>query len=133
MKIIQRDGVIYAIHDSLDALKKDSLWYGENKEGIQVSRMYHDKGKVVKAHSHKFHPRSLDHTQECLIVFKGKIEFSFYDENKVFFDKIILNPGDLVVVYRGYHGMEVIEDDTLYFEIKTGPFTDIESDKEFID
>ncbi len=60
------------------------------------------------------------------------MKFSFYYEDNIFLDKIILNTDDILVIYSGYHEMEIIEDNTLYFAIKNGPFTDIESDKEFM-
>ena len=132
MKKIQKNGTIYAIYDSLNTLEKGSIWYGEKTDGIQVSRMSHDKGKSFKAHIHKFNPRSLNYTQECIIVIKGKIEFSFYDENKVFLDKVILNSDDMIISYKGYHGAEVLKNNTVFFEIKNGPFIDVDADKEFM-
>lgn len=131
MKRIERDGKLYAIYDSFSALERGVKWYGQNSDGIQVASMFYDRGKVVKPHLHKFRPRSSDYTQECVIVIKGKMEFSFYDQGKVFLDKVILNSGDLIVGFQGYHGMEVLEDGTIYFEIKNGPFTGL--DKEFMD
>lgn len=133
MKKIEKEGVVYAIYDSLSTLEKGFVWYGKNTDAMQVARMYHDKGKAVKTHRHKFHPRSLNYTQECVVLIRGKIEFSFYDKEKAFLDKMILNPGDLITIYNGYHGMEVLEDDTVYFEIKNGPFISLDVDKEFME
>ncbi len=133
MKRIERDGKLYAIYDSLATIEKGFKWYGEETDAIQVARMHYSKDKVVKPHLHKYRPRSLDYTQESVIVIKGKIAFSFYDKDKIFLDKVILNPGDLIVSFSGYHGMEVLEDDSVYFEIKNGPFTGLEGEKEFMD
>lgn len=133
MKKIEKNGVIYAVYDSLDTLEKGSVWYGEDKEWLQVSRMQHDRGKVVLAHIHKLRPRTIEHTQECLIDIRGSAKASIYDKDKNFLDSFILKTGDIVVFYRGYHGLEVLEDGTVYFEIKNGPFTGINEDKEFID
>ena len=132
MKRIERGGKLYAIYDTLASIEKGVKWYSSDIDGIQVASMSYGKGKVVKPHTHIFRPRSSNYTQESVIVVKGKIEFSFYDLDKVFLDKVILGPGDLIVSFMGYHGMEVIEDDTVYFEIKTGPFTGNEGDKEFM-
>ena len=133
MKRIERDGKLYGVYDNLATSEKGFKWYTENADAIQVARMYHDKVKEVKPHLHVYRPRSLDYTQECVILFKGKAEFSFYDNNKVFLDKVILNPGDLVVSFGGYHGLKVLEDNSLFFEIKNGPFPGNEIDKEFMD
>ncbi len=132
MKKIEKDGKLYAIYDNLGDIEKVANWYSGNTEAMQVASMFHDKGKVVKPHIHKFRPRSLNHTQECVIVRKGKLAFSFYDNNKEFLDKVILNSGDLIVSFQGYHGMEVLEDGSVYFEIKNGPFTGLNEDKEFM-
>ena len=132
MKRIERDGKVYAIYNNFASIEKGVKWYSEDFDAMQVASMSYDKGKVVKPHIHKLRPRSLNYTQECVILIKGKIEFSFYDQNKIFLDKITLNPGDVVIIFGGYHGMEVLEDNSAYFEIKNGPFTGNEVDKEFM-
>ena len=133
MKKIERNGVLYAAYDSLSEIEKGFNWYSKDSDAIQVASMSYDRGKVVEPHTHIFRPRSSDYTQESVIVVKGKIEFSFYDPYKIFLDKVVLNPGDLIISFTGYHGMEVLEDGTVYFEIKTGPFTGLEGEKEFMD
>ncbi len=133
MKKIEKNGIIYAVYDSLDTLdKKGPVWYGEDKEWLQVSRMHHDQGKTVLAHMHKFRPRTVEHTQECLIGIKGSAKASIYDKDKNLIDSVILTSGDTVSFFRGYHSLEVLEDGTVYFEIKNGPFTGIDEDKEFL-
>jgi len=36
------------------------------------------------------------------------------------------------VILRGYHGYEILEDDTRVLEVKNGPFTSVEADKELL-
>ena len=132
MKRIERNGKLYAVYDSLAEIKDGFNWYSADIDAIQVASMSYSRGKAVKPHTHIFRPRSSNHTQESIIVVKGKIEFSFYDQDKVFLDKVILNPGDVIVSFAGYHGMEVLEDGTIFYEIKTGPFIGNEGDKEFM-
>lgn len=133
MKRIEKNGVIYAVYDDFASIGKGVNWYSGDTDFMQVASMSHDKGKVVKPHLHVVRPRSVEYTQECVILIKGKLEFSFYDKNKIFLDKVILNSGDVVAIFGGYHGMEVLEDNSVYFEIKNGPFTGNEVDKEFLE
>ena len=132
MKKIEKNGVVYAVYDSLASIGKGVNWYSKDTDFMQVASMSHDKGKVVKPHLHVVRPRLVEYTQECVVLIKGKIEFSFYDKNKKFLDKATLGPGDVVTIFSGYHGMEVLEDNSVYFEIKNGPFTGNEVDKEFM-
>lgn len=132
MRKIEKNGKLYAIYEGLDSVGKGFNWHSKDTDAMQVASMSHDKGKVVKPHLHKIRPRSVEHTQECVVLVKGKIGFSFYDHNKDFLDKVILNPGDAVTIFSGYHGMEVLEDNSVYYEIKNGPFTGNEVDKEFL-
>ncbi len=133
MKRIERGEKLYAVYEDLASIGKGVNWHSKDTDAMQVASMSHDKGKVVKPHLHRVRPRSVEYTQECVVLVKGKIEFSFYDYDKVFLDKITLNPGDAVTIFGGYHGMEVLEDNSVYFEIKNGPFTGNEVDKEFLD
>lgn len=133
MKRIERGERLFAVYDNLASISKGFHWHGKDTDSLQVASMAHDKGKVVTPHLHKFRPRSVEYTQECVVLVQGKIEFSFYDYDKVFLDKVTLNPGDAVTIFGGYHGLKVLEDNSVYFEIKNGPFIGNEGDKEFIE
>ena len=45
----------------------------------------------------------------------------------------VLSAGDCVVVFKAGHAFEVLEDDTILYEFKTGPYYGVEKDKEIID
>ena len=44
----------------------------------------------------------------------------------------ILEVGDCSMTFRGGHTYEILEDDTVVYEYKTGPYKGIENDKVFI-
>ena len=44
----------------------------------------------------------------------------------------ILYPGDCSMTFRGGHNYLILEDDTIVYEYKTGPYLGQEFDKEFI-
>lgn len=99
-------------------------------EILQVSALSLAKGKVVKSHMHKPIPRSTIGTQEAWIVISGTIRAEIFDTNKDKISENILMSGDCVVLYRGGHSMQVLEDDTVIYEIKNGPYLGTENDSQ---
>lgn len=102
------------------------------EEILQVCGRKMSKGMVVPAHRHLQIIRQTDITQEAWILLKGKVEAKFYDIDDSDLCTRIINSGDVVVFYRGGHSLKVLEDDTLFYEFKNGPYYGVESDKEKI-
>jgi hypothetical protein len=50
-------------------------------------------------------------------------------KSRGFLEDCVLFEGDLTVFAYGGHGFEMLEDDTKIIESKSGPFTDVETDK----
>ena len=44
----------------------------------------------------------------------------------------ILTQGDISITLKGGHTFEILEDDTIVYEFKTGPYEGVELDKKFI-
>ena len=44
----------------------------------------------------------------------------------------VLGPGDCSMTFRGGHNYVILEDDTIVFEYKTGPYLGVQFDKTFI-
>lgn len=125
---------VYAIVDSprKGFKRQQSIWYGSELESLQASQMDYHSGKSFKVHQHKLNPRKIGYTQEALIVIYGKIEVSVYNEHHALLEKVILKAGDIILLYRGYHGLVIVNDNSIFYEIKAGKFTSVEEDKEFI-
>ena len=102
------------------------------KEYLQVSARKIRKGVKVKAHRHIEVNRKSDITQEAWIVLSGSIKGVFYDLDGSFLTELTLQEGDVVVLFRGGHSLEVLEDNTVFYELKTGPYMGQENDKEDI-
>ena len=62
----------------------------------------------------------------------GKVKASFYDLDDSFLCDRIIEKGDVVVFYRGGHSLEVLEDNTIFYEFKNGPYFGVSNDKEKI-
>jgi hypothetical protein len=131
MNKIELDGEIYAILINGDP-KEGTEWIGNKFESLQASRMNHKKGKEFKPHVHILNPRTIKRTQESFIVIKGRIAVDVYDNHYKLLGTLEVGPGDSVFVYRGGHGVRVLED-CIAYETKAGSYTYVSEDKEFED
>ena len=103
-----------------------------DEEFLQVSGRRLSKETFVPAHKHKPVDRKTNITQEAWLVVKGKVKGVFYDLDDSILHETILTDGDCIVLYRGGHSLEVLEEDTVFYEFKTGPYFGVDIDKEKI-
>lgn len=129
--IIYKNEVVAIFHKpgewkaGLDFLTDDSAY-------IQAGTWNYDKGRVLKAHRHKTNPRTINLTQETFILISGKLRVDLYDENNTIFHQEELVAGDIGIILNIGHGYYILEDGTKVLEVKPGPFTSVEQDKEMI-
>ena len=55
------------------------------------------------------------------------------DLDNTILTEIVLNQGDASFTLEGGHTYTILEDDTLVYEYKTGPYEGVENDKIFLD
>jgi cupin fold WbuC family metalloprotein len=103
------------------------------KEHIQCSSLKMDKAQTFKPHKHicKNTP-AWTRAQESWVVIRGSVLCTFYDLDDTILAKVGLGPGDASFTLQGGHTYEILEDNTIVYEYKTGPYTGQENDKEFI-
>jgi len=123
-------GEIYAIFGDVEALGDGTTFVGSPEEMIQFSVLKYDKGHVLQSHIHKLRPRGILRTQESWVVLRGAAYVKIFDENKLLIYHQILTAGQFYISYRGGHGYEILEDDTIVIENKLGDFIGVEEDKE---
>jgi hypothetical protein len=106
----------------------------ESNNFIQCSSLKLNKGKTFKPHKHIWKKRNLDViAQESWVVIKGSVKCFFYDlDDNLICDKII-NQGDASFTLEGGHNYLILEENTLVYEYKTGPYEGQEFDKKFIE
>ena len=103
------------------------------KEFIQSAAMNMNKGHSLQAHKHIWKPGERECiAQESWVVIKGSVEVPMYDLDGTLIETPILYPGDSSVSLYGGHAYVVLEDDTLVYEYKTGPYKGRENDKVII-
>jgi hypothetical protein len=73
--------------------------------------------------------RTITHTQEAVYVRKGALKAIVYDQAGRAVEEIVVREGDLLIMLRGGHGYEIIEDDTQVLEVKNGPYPGPEADR----
>ena len=83
--------------------------------------MSHPTGKEIQPHVHKKVQRKVHFTQETLFIRKGKLKVDFYSVDQEYLESRILESGDVILLIKGGHGFEVLEDLEM-FEVKQGPY-----------
>ncbi len=96
----------------------------------QLGYMRHPAGKVILAHAHNLKPRTVEYTQEVLVIRRGKLRVDFYDESGEYLESRMLVSGDVILLVHGGHGFEVLEDIDM-IEIKQGPFVGQDDKRHF--
>ena len=102
-------------------------------EFIQLATLKMEKGKTFRPHKHIWKPGEVECiAQESWVVIKGSVKVIMYDLDDTIIETPILYPGDCSMTFQGGHTYEILEEDTIVYEYKTGPYKGQKNDKEFI-
>ena len=101
---------------------------------IQCSLLKMEKGKTFPPHRHITRDRHYPHqiAQESWVVISGRVRCRLYDIDNKLIASPVLEAGDASFTLYGGHTYEILEENTLVYEYKTGPYEGQELDKEFI-
>ena len=92
-----------------------------------------EKGTTFKPHKHIWKTgQKKVIAQESWVVIRGSVKVTMYDLDDKVIATPILYPGDCSMTFQGGHTYEILEEDTVVYEYKTGPYEGQEFDKEFI-
>ena len=101
---------------------------------IQCATLKMEKGKTFDPHKHitknRHHPEQIP--QESWVVIKGSVKCILYDLDNTIIAEPILKAGDASFTLYGGHTYKILEDNTVVYEYKTGPYEGQELDKTFI-
>ena len=133
-KIVSEDGTVLHLVHRLNESKEQRTNLVEEDQFIQCSFLSMKKGTSFKPHQHIWKSPSYDNViaQESWVVISGSVLVSFYDTNGVILEELVLEAGDASFTLQGGHTYEILEDNTLVYEYKTGPYEGQEKDKIFI-
>jgi hypothetical protein len=100
---------------------------------LQCAAIKLEKFKTFKPHMHLWKSCPNENiAQESWVVVEGSVKCHFYDRNKLLLCEHILIKGDLSITLQGGHTYTILEDNTLVYEFKTGPYEGQSKDKVFI-
>lgn len=97
---------------------------------FQAGFVVYPAGGEIGRHVHRPLERHIVGTSEVLVVRKGRciIDIYNYDQEKVASPE--LGVGDVVLLLGGAHGFRMLED-TVFFEVKQGPYLGTEEKEQF--
>ena len=102
---------------------------------IQCATLKMEKGKTFPPHRHitkdRHYPEQI--AQESWVIIRGSVKCIFYDLDNTIIAEPILKAGDASFTLYGGHTYLILEDDTIVYEYKTGPYEGQKLDKTFID
>ena len=127
------EGKLLHIINRLDEINGRTEVVPENNF-IQCATLKMENGKTFPPHKHitkdRHYPEQI--AQESWVVVKGSVKCIFYDIDNTIIATPILKAGDASFTLYGGHTYEILEDDTIVYEYKTGPYEGQEFDKKFI-
>lgn len=100
----------------------DSSW------SLQLLLMKRKQGHVVAKHTHKKIRKVTKQPQEALVVIKGGIKASIFDEKGKFIAKKYVSVGQCLFLIDGAHEVKMTKNSLIY-AFKDGPYVD---DKVFL-
>lgn len=124
-------GILLHIINRLDEINGRTN-ISPDEEYLQLASIKMQKGQTFKAHKHIILEKTTNIAQESWLVIKGSVKCIFYDLDDTIIAEPILMPGDCSMTFRGGHNYLILEDDTIVYEYKTGPYLGQELDKEFL-
>jgi len=104
-------------------------------EFLQLATLKMEKGKTFRPHKHiwKPCPSAQVIAQESWVVIKGSVKVHLYDIDDELIEEIVIRQGDCSMTFEGGHTYTILEDDTVVYEYKTGPYQGVENDKVFLE
>jgi hypothetical protein len=96
----------------------------------QVGYVVYPAGGEIARHLHVPLERRLVGTSEVLIIKKGHCLIDIYNDDHELVATRELFEGDLMLMVGGGHGFRMLED-TVFLEIKQGPYTGLEEKERF--
>jgi hypothetical protein len=118
----------YIIRGTLCPDKTTFLTPPEFKQ--QVGFVVYPAGGEIVRHVHRPLQRHLVGTSEVLVIKKGRCEIDIYNDAKELVATRELSTGDIMLMVGGGHGFRILED-TVFLEVKQGPYTGLDEKERF--
>ena len=130
---IEKDKLLHIVNRLKDIEDRIDIVPSENF--IQCAALKMEKDKTFKPHRHIKKERHYKEqiAQESWVVIKGSVKCILYDLDNAILATPVLRAGDASFTLEGGHTYEILEDNTIVYEYKTGPYEGQQFDKRFLD
>lgn len=126
-KIIDNENNLLAVFTTDEDYSKEKNFLTDNDQEFQLASFNLKKDEEILRHYHPEQERRVLKTSEVLVLLKGEIEVSIYDNKQKFITSEIMSSGDTCLLIDGGHSLK-IKNDSKFIEVKQGPY-DIDTDK----
>ena len=87
----------------------------------QLGVIEYPAGHRIEPHVHNLIAREVMHTQETLVIRKGRLSVDLYRDDRSPLATLELGCGDVILLASGGHGLTVLDDCSI-LEVKQGPY-----------
>lgn len=103
-------------------------FHTEPTDQQQVATIRRKAGDKIPAHKHNLRKREIWLTSEVFVIRTGRMAIDLYSSWGSFFKTVEASAGDVVIIKNGGHGIRFLED-TIFVEVKQGPYFGRDADK----
>ena len=121
IETIEKDGQMLALILRASYRAEGIAFFTPDDFSQQLAYMNRPAAYKIPPHLHNPVRREVHSTQEVLFVRRGRVRVDFYDDGQIYLQSRILETGDVVLLARGGHGFEMLEDCEM-IEVKQGPY-----------
>lgn len=121
IQTIEHDGYVLAIILPAQFQADGIHFFTPNDFSQQLAYMKRPSGHVVQPHVHNPVRREVEYTKEVLFIRSGRLRMDLYDDQQQYLQSRMLSAGDVVLLVRGGHGFEMLEECEI-IEVKQGPY-----------
>lgn len=133
VEIVESNGERLAIYFPSSSWGKGLTFLTDDRDSIQVGIWGYDGGLKLQPHIHNETKRKVSRTQEAIFVKSGRVAAYIFDEEENLVRRLELNSGDILILLKGGHGYEILENDTYVLEVKNGPYPGADVDRRRIE
>jgi hypothetical protein len=121
-KYFNNQGALLAIVIKSSYSADGIAFFTEPASSQQLGYMKRPGGYEVVPHKHNKVERTVQLTQEVLLIKSGSCRLDLYDDVDQLDISVVLEAGDVVLLAEGGHGLVMLEE-TEIIEVKQGPFS----------
>lgn len=129
---VEKNKLLHVINRKSEIVNRKNIC--EDEQFLQCASLKLDKGTTFNPHKHI--ETEITHyayiPQESWVVIQGSVKCILYDVDDSILNEIVLFAGDASFTFYGGHNYLILEDDTIVYEYKTGPYYGQKKDKKFI-